>query len=112
MKYSLLTVLMLLFIACNKNSDIKETSCDGSTPTFDNEISVIINTSCAISGCHPDADARHGDYSSYEAFEKHRNNGSFEKKVLTKQTMPKGFTLTQEELNLIQCWVDNGFPEN
>jgi hypothetical protein len=107
------TLISIFLLSCNKyDVTAVEVSCDGSTPTYDGAISNIINTNCAISGCHPEGTGHIGDYSTYASFEKHRNNGWFEKQVLKKQYMPKGFTLSQDELNTIMCWVENGFPEN
>ncbi len=40
------------------------------------------------------------------------NNGEFESEVLTNQSMPRGSKLSQSDINAIQCWVDNGYPEN
>jgi hypothetical protein len=40
------------------------------------------------------------------------NNGSFKSHVLIEQDMPRGSKLSKDQLDKIQCWADNGFPEN
>lgn len=79
--------------------------CDGSEPTYDNEIGAILTAECATGSCHP-------SYSSYSGLQGIINSGQFESVVLEKQTMPRGGNLSQSEINAIQCWVDNGYPEN
>ncbi len=64
------------------------------------------------STCHSSGSKR-GDFTSYDGLKPDLDNGNFEKEVLIDQRMPRGSqTLTQEQINTIQCWVDNGYPEN
>ncbi len=87
--------------------------CDGSNPTYNADIKTIIDANCMGSFCHSSGKKR-GDFTSYEGLETVLNNGVFVNRVLDKQDMPNGNnkTLTQEEINTIQCWTNNGFPEN
>jgi len=39
-------------------------------------------------------------------------NGQFKQHILIDQDMPKDGSLTQDQLNKIQCWVEAGYPEN
>jgi len=89
-----------------------------STPTYDNEIVSIIDGSCAYSGCHDGSLNAPGDYSNYALLSSSLNE-SFENRVVTKRDMPPanapdGYpkTLTEEELILIRCWIQAGYPEN
>lgn len=95
-----LTVVTLA--ACKKNQKVS-VSCDGSTPTYNSYVKGIINSNCI--NCH-------SGYSTYSGLSTITSNGKFEKEVLVNQTMPDGGSLTQDELNKLQCWVNNGFPEN
>ena len=108
MKKLFYLTLIIALASCKKKD---ETSCDGSTPTYDTEINVIINQSCATSNCHT-TDYKHGDFTSYENMKEVLDNGKFATKVLDNKSMPKGSSLDESELNLIRCWVDNGYPEN
>ncbi|MCB0396974.1 MAG: hypothetical protein KDD36_09990 [Flavobacteriales bacterium] len=100
--------MSVTFSACKK--DKKTPVCDGSMPTYNTEISVIIQSSCMGSSCHG-AGSKHGEWTSYTNLKPQLDNGGFKKYVLEKQSMPKGSSLSQEQLNMIQCWVDNGYPE-
>jgi hypothetical protein len=94
-------LMLTLFPACKKYSP----QCDGSSPTYNADVKSIINAKCTSSGCHP-------SISSYNGLRTYLNNGSFSKEVLENQSMPKGSSLSNGELDLLQCWHDNGYPES
>lgn len=102
-----ISVLLLSLWACKKEKDEGKLTpvCDGSNPTYDNTIKSILDSRCGSTSCHP-------NYTSYEGLSDILQNGEFRREVLTNQSMPQGSSLTQEQINKIQCWVDNGFPEN
>lgn len=103
-----LAVVAMIFSSCTVESIIE---CDGSTPTYDGEISAIINGNCLGSGCH--ASGSNGVFTTYAGLQSRLTNGAFEREVLVDRTMPRGAgTLTRDQLILIQCWKENGFPEN
>ncbi len=112
-------VLALAFSACDKD----DTSCSA---TYENEVKPIIEKSCAYSGCHSGADAGmfvsdiSKDYTTYEGMMENLNNGSFTTRTLTNLDMPPAAfvpvgnptELTAEEIQILTCWKDNGFPKN
>jgi len=98
---ALLVIAAISIQSCGKQDPV----CDGSEPTYDNEIGAILTAECATGSCHP-------SYSTYSGIQGIINNGQFEREVLTNQSMPRGGKLSQSEINAIQCWVDNGYPEN
>ena len=118
MKTISLQVLLLLIIvltsifSCKKEENFTPV-CDSSNPTYDADIKAIIDGNCMGTFCH-NAGANRGDFTSYTGLEPVLNNGAFKDRVLVKQDMPKGNrkTLTQEEINKLQCWLDNNYPEN
>lgn len=97
-------------------------SCMDSIPTYEGSIKGIIDNSCAYSGCHLDGSAP-GVYTSYAGLEGVIGSGSFKEKVVGLRGdpnlgMPPDFApegrpkdLTQFELELIQCWLENEYPE-
>jgi hypothetical protein len=99
----LATLIMatIFILSCAKQDPM----CDGSEPTYDNEIGGILTAECATGSCHP-------SYASYSGLQGIINNGEFESVVLKNQTMPRGGKLSQSQINSIQCWVDNDYPEN
>ena len=93
-----------MFSNCKKDNKKLTPTCDGSRPTFTNGVKTIIDNTCASSGCHP-------GYSTYNGIKGITQNGDFTKEVLQDQTMPKNSSLSQEQINTLQCWANNGFPE-
>ncbi|MFK8101863.1 MAG: hypothetical protein AB8G15_05045 [Saprospiraceae bacterium] len=127
----LLATLMLVGItttSCNNDDDKDDenivTPCG---TTWDSEVQAIIQTSCAYSGCHSGGSTANefipeasNDYTSYAAIKANLDNGTFEKRALIDKNMPNPMfvpagnptELSQEELELLQCWADADFPEN
>lgn len=97
-----------LFTSCRQ--DILTPVCDGSKPTYDGEVRIIITNNCNGSSCHGTGSGKH-EYTTYALLHKVCTNGKFDARVLNNQSMPKGGTLTQAEINTLQCWSDNNFPE-
>ena len=102
-------------------------SCKDEEPctTYETDIKPIVDASCAYSGCHSGADAgmfvsaTSKDYTNYEGLIANLESGSFAIRVLDSMDMPSAFapagypkTLTQTELDLIDCWISEGYPKN
>ena len=112
---------VLLFPTCTSDQlpQPMVADCGMETPTYDVEIRPIIETACAYSGCHLDAAS---NYSTYDLLLNSLEppSGMFRVRVFTPQPgfeMPpsnaSGPTqLTEEQLHLIECWLDAGYPEN
>lgn len=103
--------------------------CDTSMVTYDSHIKDIIDNSCAYAGCHDGAGGvGTGNYTSFNEIDKtgHLGNDSFKDRVIdqkddTSVGMPPNQSawpqslkddLTEEELELVQCWINAGYPEN
>ncbi len=91
--------LMLAITSCSK----EEVTCDGSTPTYDGDIKAIIDANCV--DCH-------SEYDNYNGLKASVDNGSFEREVISKQTMPRNGSLTASQLSKIKCWLEQAAPEN
>lgn len=70
-------------------------------------ISNIISQNCAVSGCH--AGSQSPDFRQFSNIQS--NAGRIKIRTQNK-TMPKNGSLTQEEIDLIACWVDDGALNN
>lgn len=88
--------------SCKKTKKKITPVCDGTNATYNNTVKAIVNSSCV--SCH-------SNYSSYSGLSTITSNGQFKQHVLTDQDMPKGSSLTSDQLNKIQCWVNNGYPQ-
>ncbi|MCH2229084.1 MAG: hypothetical protein MK105_01975 [Crocinitomicaceae bacterium] len=93
----------LVFVSCKKDENNVTPACDGSNPNYNSFVQSVMSSHCI--SCH-------SDMATYAGLSVYLNNGSFAKEVLTDQTMPQGGSLDATTLNKLQCWVDNGFPEN
>jgi hypothetical protein len=72
-----------------------------------NEIKPIMENSCALSGCH--------NGSSRPDLRKFENAKFYSKSIKSNtqdRSMPRDGTLTQQQINLIACWVDDGALQN
>ena len=116
---------ILFFYSCasDKLPDASEILCVSSVPvTYDNQVATIINVSCAYAGCHDGVSGAPGDYNSYSGLADIITDGSFVSRTFTFREDPSvgmppnnasgPIDLSQAELELLQCWVDAGFPEN
>lgn len=75
--------------------------------SWEHEILPIVQASCALSGCHDgllQPDLRKHDKAHFYA--------ALMKKYTQDGSMPFDGSITQEEIDLIACWVDDGAPLN
>lgn len=96
-------------------------TCDGETPTYETNVRDIIERTCAYSGCH--LGGAPGVYDSYEGLLSDLESGIFRQRVIDIRDdatlgMPPNYSpqdraedLSDEELMIITCWLDAGFPE-
>ena len=117
--YLSLIVALVLFVSCTKDkfegAVINVEFCDSLAPTYDSHVKAIIDASCAVSGCHT-ANFSSGDFTSFGTLETYINDGKLENRVVTVKDMPPSWsqidTLTTKEFEIINCWFNNGSPQN
>lgn len=117
--------LLILPMACTSDElpePILAQTCTDSVPTYEGRIKSIIETNCAYAGCHLDGSAP-GVYTFYGGVLPNIQSGSFRQRVVVEREdpnrgMPPDYApdgqpkdLTIEELDLIECWLDSGHPE-
>ena len=76
--------------------------------SWTNDIKPIMEKSCAITGCHNGV-SRSNDFREYTSVK------TFAKSIKSKtqdRSMPFDGTITQNQIDLIACWVDDGAPSN
>jgi len=89
------------------NCQQTQTVAISSGVSFSQTIKDIINTNCAISRCHGGTQSP-----DFRVFDNIKANAQKIKSLTASGTMPKEGSLTQEEINLIGCWVDDGALNN
>jgi hypothetical protein len=88
---------------CTTSKMIKLTS----TASFANDISPIISTNCAVSGCHKGTGLP--DFSTLKNIQA---SAAAIKAQTANRSMPIGRSLTQDQINVIACWVNDGALDN
>lgn len=100
------------------NITVKDGDCETSLShqvlsgvSFSSQIETIITSRCALSGCH---DGSLGASRNWTVFTNVRNNATSIRNLTQSGSMPPAgnTALTQEQKDLIACWVDDGAPAN
>ena len=104
-------VAALATTSCGSDDDGGGDGIDCTTIKFSTDIAPIVAASCATTGCH-DAGSVVGDYTSYAGLEDRAKNGIMKQEVVVDKTMPKSGSLTQDEIDKFECWLDAGAPDN
>jgi len=76
--------------------------------SFASTIKPIIANSCATTGCHDGSTAQ----TNFTIFSNVQNSSSGIRSRTQSGVMPKNGSLTQQEIDVIACWVDDGAKEN
>ncbi|MDH5476549.1 MAG: hypothetical protein OEX22_12705 [Cyclobacteriaceae bacterium] len=76
--------------------------------SFQQSVKSIIDTNCAVSGCHVSGGGRK-DFSQISEIQ--ANSADIKTRIIS-GNMPKNGSLTQNEINLIVCWIDDGAINN
>ncbi len=113
--YHALFVLSLLFASCANNSeeellDEMNVSCNNTEVSLATEVMPLLLAECTFSGCHNGDNGSSRDWTNKAnvlakagAIKARTQNGS----------MPRSpGALSQNEIDLIACWVDNGALDN
>ena len=106
-----LTILVAILINSCANDNIEELyglpdfPCDPQQIGFSTVIQPIIQTNCAISGCHVPGPVR----ANFQDVNQIKFNAVEMKQRTQSLDMPRGGgSLSQEEIDQISCWVDSG----
>lgn len=115
--YVVATILFLsgmFFANCTDDKLPEEVLCvyPDSLITYNMQVAEIISSQCSYASCH-DAGSVDGDYTTYQNMKSSGDfdDGDFRKRVLIVQNMPKYNNLSEEEFQIMECWINAGFPE-
>lgn len=116
-KLSLISVLILVVIvSCTKNVETtngnntnNNITCTG-TKSFSTDVSPIIQSVCAVSGCHNTGSTNGpGPLTNYQQVFDAR---ATIRAAVVAGTMPKNSSLSANQKSAIICWIDNGSTNN
>lgn len=108
-----INILLFLFYACtHERSEISP--CEGVNSSYAQSIAPIIQTRCALPGCHNGDSVSVGNFSNYDEIKIRVDNGQFKIKVFDTKSMPPASlpALPSGEYNKLKCWFDSGAPNN
>lgn len=107
---------IILATSCEKEETPITYDCTGLTPTYTANVKPIMDTYCAVSGCHDAASQEGGhNFSTYAILIDHATENEFMgsmQHLNGYDAMPKdGAKLSDSQLQTISCWIANGMPE-
>lgn len=85
--------------------------CDSLSVKFATDITPIIQVNCAITGCH-DGTSAPGNFTTYAGIKAKVDDGKLRSRVLTIKDMPPVGPLPDSSLQKIECWINDGAPNN
>jgi len=120
------SLLALLGQRCTADELPQPEGCAPGLATYDTNMKEIIDESCAYSGCHDgESPGVPGNYTSYEGIRPFLEDGSVRTRVIDLRNDPvlgmppsasvypqsRMENLSEEEFELMQCWLSSGFPK-
>lgn len=108
-----ITILLFLCLESCVSHDFPTYTCTDPDISYSSEVNDIVITKCAISGCH---NGDNGDDKNWTDFSLFQSKSNIVKSRVTNRVMPPPDSpagpLSQEEINTIACWVDQGAKKN
>jgi uncharacterized membrane protein len=89
---------------------ISAVSCSTINAKFNADVLPIITNNCATAGCHNTTAVGGVVLQTYDQI--YAKVARIKQRTLVDKTMPPNGALTPSELNIIQCWIDAGAPNN
>ncbi|WP_299436773.1 cytochrome c [uncultured Aquimarina sp.] len=109
LKNILVLIVLITFFSCENNVEeesgvIAEESCDP-TISFTASIKSIIDNNCIQ--CH--GGNRFPDLRTHQGIS---NSAEIVKTQVVNRTMPQGGSLTNDQIEMIRCWIESGALNN
>ncbi len=113
----LMVTFGLLVFSCKKKDKVAPaaTLCDSVNYTY--FVKPVLTKSCNIAGCHIGGSGGGGiDLRTYEKAQQASVNydmkGAINHRLTADKNMPAGAAkLPQRQIDIIECWINKGFPE-
>ncbi|MGN6420516.1 MAG: hypothetical protein ACTHMC_23605 [Pseudobacter sp.] len=84
--------------------------CSGVNSSYATTVQPIIQSSCTLSGCH-DGPSTNGP-GPLTSYDRVKDASARIRRVVISREMPKGGSLSAEQIKSIVCWIDSGTPNN
>ncbi len=109
-KYFFSFLTFATVISC-KRDEYKGLDCSTVNAKYSTDIKPLISSNCNSSGCHGTGSSK-GDFTTFSGLNTAVNNGTLDKEVLSKKSMPPSGALSLEDRKKIKCWINSGAPNN
>ena len=83
--------------------------CSTVEATFNTNVQAIINSKCAIAGCHNSSGAGGTMLTTYANVK--LKTDRINQRAVKDKTMPPGGGMSAEQLKILSCWISNGAPQ-
>jgi hypothetical protein len=114
--FAIIVLVLIVIISCtkssvnnNSNPTNNNITCTG-TKSFASDVSPIIQSVCASSGCH-DASSTNGPGPLTNYLQVFNARATIRPAIVS-GAMPKNSSLSASQKNAIICWIDNGAVNN
>lgn len=107
-----IVLIIVLINACKKDSENNDPTVDCSTisTTFSANVSPLISSGCAKSGCHASGSTNGpGALTNYTQI---YNSRAAIRSAVSSGYMPQDATFSATQKATITCWIDAGAPQN
>ncbi len=105
----ILSLAILVFATCKKDKKFTP-DCSGGAKSYTSDVSPIIASHCARSGCHAAGSSNGpGPLTSHSQVSAAKDRI---RPAVANGSMPKDHTLSDDEKNKIICWIDAGAQNN
>ncbi|HEY0654867.1 MAG TPA: hypothetical protein VGD65_17135 [Chryseosolibacter sp.] len=95
--------------------DFPTYNCPDNEVSYLEDIKPILESKCAISGCHNGSLGADRDWSNFAVFQENAQHGNVKNfvvnRIMPPASSPKG-GLSQDQINAIACWIDDDAPNN
>ncbi|MBL7938727.1 MAG: hypothetical protein JNL43_05145 [Flavobacteriales bacterium] len=112
------SVVILAMNGCyydNEEDLYPATFCDTANVNYSGEVDAIMQSKCAIPGCHVAGGDGSGDFTQYSEVAEKAANGSLVRSInrgANAIPMPPDAPLRECEIRQIELWVADGAPQN
>jgi len=113
-KFAFFIIILVSLSQCTSDNEedlypVESNECATDSMNYEQDIAFIINSNCAIPGCHI-AGGQPPNYENYQATVDNKNG--IQRRVIDQQTMPPSGPLSNCNLDKLQAWLDDNTPEN
>lgn len=106
----LVLIIFCLWLSSCVSNDLPGPNCENLEVSFQNDIKPIIEVNCLIN--NPTCHGMNTSIPNWSVFSEVQSHAQIIKTKTQDRSMPQIGSLSQTQIDLIACWVDNGAKDN